>query len=54
MQLIFFRHGPAGSKSEWQGTDAERPLTGDGRTVVQQAAALLSTAGVTVEAVPVQ
>jgi phosphohistidine phosphatase len=51
VQLIFFRHGPAGSKSEWQGTDAERPLTGDGRTVVQQAAALLSRAGVAVDAV---
>ena len=51
MQLIFFRHGPAGSKSEWQGTDAERPLTDDGRTVVQQVAALLSRADLTIDAV---
>ena len=51
MQLIFFRHGPAGSKSEWQGPDAERPLTTDGRAVVQQVAALLAKADFTFDAV---
>ncbi len=51
MQLIFFRHGPAGSKSEWQGPDAERPLTGDGRAVVEQVAALLARAGLSIDAV---
>ncbi len=51
MQLIFFRHGPAGAKSEWQGPDAERPLTDDGRAVVAQVATLLAGAGVTVDAV---
>jgi phosphohistidine phosphatase len=51
LQLIFFRHGPAGSKAEWQGADAERPLTDDGRAVVAQAAGLLAKAGVSVDAV---
>ena len=35
MQLIFLRHGPAGSRAEWQGPDAERPLTDEGRAVVR-------------------
>jgi phosphohistidine phosphatase len=50
VQLIFLRHGPAGSKSEWQGADGQRPLTDDGRAVVQQAAALLARAELTVDA----
>ena len=51
MQLIFFRHGPAGSKAEWQGPDGERPLTDDGRAVVGQAAGLLARSGISVDAV---
>ncbi len=51
MQLIFFRHGPAGSKTEWRGPDAERPLTDDGRAVVAQAADLLARSGIRVDAV---
>ena len=51
MQLIFFRHGPAGSKGEWQGADAERPLTDEGRVAVAQAAAVLARAGLGVDAV---
>ena len=51
MQLIFFRHGPAGSKTEWQGPDGERPLTDDGRAVVGQAAGLLARSGISVDAV---
>jgi len=51
LQLIFFRHGPAGSKAEWQGADDERPLTADGRAAVAQAAALLARSGVDADAV---
>jgi phosphohistidine phosphatase len=51
VQLIFFRHGPAGSKSAWQGPDAERPLTDDGRAVVAQAAGLLARWGTSVDVV---
>ncbi len=51
MQLIFFRHGPAGSRTEWQGPDGERPLTSDGRAVVAQAAGLLARSGLSVDAV---
>ena len=51
MDLLFLRHGPAGSRAEWSGPDAERPLTDQGREVVRRAAALLAAAGVTVDAV---
>jgi len=45
VQLIFLRHGPAGSRTEWTGPDAQRPLTDDGRVVVARVAALLARAG---------
>jgi phosphohistidine phosphatase len=51
LQLIFFRHGPAGSRAEWQGADTERPLTDDGRAVVMQVAGRLAKAGIGVDAV---
>ncbi|MGD0997849.1 MAG: phosphohistidine phosphatase SixA [Thermoleophilia bacterium] len=51
MQLIFFRHGPAGSRADWQGADGERPLTDDGRAVVMQVAGRLAKAGIGVDAV---
>ena len=51
MQLIFLRHGPAGSRAAWQGPDGERPLTDDGRAVVRRVAALLAGAGVRPDAV---
>jgi phosphohistidine phosphatase len=31
MMCYFLRHGPAGDRETWQGTDSERPLTPDGR-----------------------
>jgi phosphohistidine phosphatase len=31
MILYFLRHGQAGSRAEWQGDDAERPLTKKGK-----------------------
>ena len=50
MQIVFLRHGPAGSKAEWQGPDAERPLTDDGRGVVVAVAGALARAGIAVDA----
>jgi len=38
MELYFLRHGPAGSMSDWQGPDVERPLTDAGRRVVSAVA----------------
>lgn len=41
MELIVFRHGPAGDKEEWAKTgrpDSERPLTADGRKRAREAA----------------
>lgn len=31
MKLYFLRHGEAGDPTQWEGNDAERPLTDDGR-----------------------
>jgi phosphohistidine phosphatase len=50
VQIVFLRHGPAGSKAEWQGPDAERPLTDDGRGVVVAVAGVLARAGIAVDA----
>lgn len=41
MELIIFRHGPAGEKEDWAKTgrpDSERPLTADGRKRTRQSA----------------
>jgi len=31
MRLYFLRHGPAGDRDTWQGSDFDRPLTADGK-----------------------
>jgi phosphohistidine phosphatase len=51
VRLFFFRHGPAGSQSEWPGPDDDRPLTAEGRAIVARAGRSLARAGVTVDAV---
>ena len=50
MEIIFLRHGPAGSRADWHGPDADRPLTDDGRGVVALVADVLARAGVAVDA----
>ena len=45
MELLVFRHGPAGDKKEWMAAgrdDSLRPLTKDGRDKTRKAAAGLS------------
>jgi phosphohistidine phosphatase len=37
MKLFFLRHGLAGHRTQWQGDDAERPLTPEGRQQLQAA-----------------
>ena len=51
MVVYFLRHGPAGSRSEWEGPDGLRPLTDDGRKAVGRAAEALARAGVVVDAI---
>jgi phosphohistidine phosphatase len=50
MRLFFFRHGPAGSRAEWDGPDDERPLTTEGRAMVERVCRSLAKGGVTVDA----
>jgi phosphohistidine phosphatase len=45
MELLIFRHGPAGDKEKWKAAgrpDAERPLTPDGKLKTAKAAAGLA------------
>lgn len=51
MELLFLRHGPAGSRTAWRGPDAGRPLTDQGREIVRRAAAVLAGAEVAIDAV---
>jgi phosphohistidine phosphatase len=46
MDLYILRHGLAGSRDEWNGPDAERPLTGKGRSRTKAAARGLARLGV--------
>jgi phosphohistidine phosphatase len=45
MDLYILRHGLAGSREEWNGPDAERPLTGKGRSRTKAAARGLARLG---------
>ena len=38
MEIYFVRHGPAGHRSLWEGDDAERPLTPEGRQLMARVA----------------
>lgn len=51
MRLYLFRHGPAGEKTEWQGPDAERPLTDEGIRVTECVAQRLAELGLTPDVV---
>lgn len=42
MDLFFLRHGLAGDPSEWQGDDAKRPLTDEGKEKMKRTAATLA------------
>src|SRR5215472_14945146 len=46
MDLYILRHGLAGSREEWSGSDAERPLTNKGRSRSRAAAHGLALLGV--------
>ena len=38
MEVLLFRHGPAGDKDAWTRPDSERPLTSDGARKTERAA----------------
>ena len=41
LRLYLLRHGQAANQAEWQGEDAARPLTADGKRKVQRGGATL-------------
>jgi len=45
MELYFLRHGPAGSRGGWTGPDAERPLTDQGKALIEHEAATFHALG---------
>ncbi len=42
MKLFFLRHGLAGDRSEWKGSDAERPLTSEGKEKMKRSASTMN------------
>jgi phosphohistidine phosphatase len=51
MELYFLRHGDAGSREEWSGSDAERPLTPGGAARMERIGAALSLLALPLELV---
>jgi phosphohistidine phosphatase len=51
MDLYILRHGLAGSREEWTGPDAERPLTSKGRARAKAAARGLARLGVALDVI---
>ena len=45
MELYFLRHGPAGSRGRWTGPDEERPLTDEGKALIEREAATFAALG---------
>ncbi len=51
MELYLVRHGVAANRSEWQGNDADRPLTQEGREEMQRVAAAIAKLGLAFDAI---
>ncbi len=48
MELYFIRHGDAGSRESWPGSDAERPLSAEGAERIEREAVTLTRLGLPV------
>lgn len=51
MELYFLRHGLAGSRRRWAGLDSERPLTDDGKALMEREAATLEALGLSLDVI---
>lgn len=51
MELYFLRHGAAAPRGEWEGEDAQRPLTEQGREDVARVAAFLARTAPALDAI---
>lgn len=51
MELYFLRHGPAGSQRRWAGPDSERPLTDEGKAMMEREAATLEALGLSLDVI---
>lgn len=51
VKVYFLRHGIAADAQSWNGSDASRPLTDEGRERMQREAKALSKIGLTVDAI---
>jgi phosphohistidine phosphatase len=49
VEIYFFRHGPAGSADAWEGSDADRPLTDQGRELTARVVDRLAATGLNVD-----
>ncbi len=51
MDLYLLRHGVAANRGDWQGNDADRPLTEQGKEEVQREAANIAQLGLSFDAI---
>lgn len=51
MKIFFLRHGVAVEAADWDGAEADRPLTPDGEAAVRREAAAIAAAGFGIAAV---
>jgi phosphohistidine phosphatase len=51
MKVYFLRHGVAVESDQWQGVDAERPLTADGRKAMEREAKVIAQMDLELDAI---
>ncbi len=51
MELFLVRHGVAANRRDWQGNDADRPLTKEGKEEMQRVAAGIAKLGLSLDAI---
>lgn len=51
MELYLVRHGVAANRRDWQGDDADRPLTKEGKQEMQRVAAGIAKLGLALDAI---
>ncbi len=51
MELYLLRHGEAANRNDWQGNDAERPLTDQGKEEIQRESKRIAALGLSLDAI---
>jgi phosphohistidine phosphatase len=51
MELYLLRHGEAANRNDWQGNDAERPLTDQGKEEIRRESKRIAALGLSLDAI---